>query len=125
VNCTWRRDVLTWRRQAAPGHWRSRPILPEAHNTLGIALLKMARLDEALASFRAAVNLKPEFVEAHLNLAAALRSIGHLDAAAAGYRRALEWNIESASAHVGLATVVATAEARRAVRKQLSPRTRN
>jgi tetratricopeptide (TPR) repeat protein len=80
--------------------------LAGAHNTLGNALLRLARLDEALASFRRAVALKPGYAEAHMNLAGALRSIGHLDVAAAGYRRVLELEPEFAPAHVELATVL-------------------
>ena len=44
---------------------RSRPDYPEAHNNLGFALVEQGRLNEAVAEFRAAIRLKPDFFDAH------------------------------------------------------------
>jgi tetratricopeptide (TPR) repeat protein len=47
---------------------------PEAHNNLGIALGSMGDLDEAIAEFRAALALKPDFADARRNLETALHA---------------------------------------------------
>ena len=37
-----------------------KPDYPEAHNNLGIALMELGRLDEALTSFDAAIAIRPQ-----------------------------------------------------------------
>ena len=59
-------------------------------------------LEEAVASYRRALELKPDFVEAHSNLGNALREQGRLDDAVACYRRALELKPDYANAHCNL-----------------------
>jgi Flp pilus assembly protein TadD len=54
-------------RQALPG----RPTA-ETHNGLGYVLLRQGRKDEAVAEFRTAIELDPDFKPAHTNLAKAL-----------------------------------------------------
>jgi protein O-GlcNAc transferase len=48
------------------------------------------KLDEAVACYRRALELKPDYAEAHNNLGNALKDQGKLDEAVACYRRALE-----------------------------------
>jgi tetratricopeptide (TPR) repeat protein len=62
---------------------------PEAHSTLGNALLEFGRADEAAACYRRALQIRPDFAEAHNNLGAALRALHRLEEALASYRRAL------------------------------------
>src|ERR1700733_12854499 len=66
------------------------PADPEAHSNLGNALHGLRRLDEAVASFRRALEMKADFAEACNNLGNALRGLGRLDEAVVSYRRALE-----------------------------------
>ncbi|MBO0736770.1 MAG: tetratricopeptide repeat protein [Alphaproteobacteria bacterium] len=61
----------------------------EAHNSLGIALRALGRLAEAEASYREAVQLRPNYPEAHSNLGNALRALGRPGEAEASYREAL------------------------------------
>ena len=45
--------------------------------------------DEAIAEYREAIRLKPDFAEAHNNLGNALQAKGKLDEAIAEYREAI------------------------------------
>jgi len=49
------------------------PGVAELHNDLGIALAETGRLPEAIAEFRQALRLKPDFEDAKANLARAIR----------------------------------------------------
>ena len=60
------------------------------------------KLDEAVACYRRALELKPDFAEAHSNLGNALKDQGKLDEAIACYRRALELKPDYAEAHSNL-----------------------
>lgn len=71
----------------------SAPDLPtsaEAHNELGNALQGLNRREEAVASYRRALDLNPRLAAAHSNMGAALHSLGRVDQAVTSYRRALE-----------------------------------
>jgi tetratricopeptide (TPR) repeat protein len=69
---------------------------------LGNALLKLFRIEDAMASFRRALEIRPDFAEAAVNLGNAQRSIGRLDEAVAGYRRALLTKPDFVAAHTEL-----------------------
>ncbi|HYA15430.1 MAG TPA: tetratricopeptide repeat protein [Syntrophales bacterium] len=45
-----------------------KPDLPEAHNSLGVALAQKGRADEAIDHLRKAVQLQPDYEEAKRNL---------------------------------------------------------
>ena len=59
-------------------------------------------LDEAVACYRRALELKPDYAEAHNNLGNALQDQGKLDEAVACYRRALELKPDYAEAYNNL-----------------------
>ena len=59
-------------------------------------------MDEAVACYRRALELKPDFTEAHINLGNALKDQGKLDEAVACYRRAMELKPDYAGAHYNL-----------------------
>jgi tetratricopeptide (TPR) repeat protein len=69
---------------------------------LGIALKGQGKLDEAVACYRRALELKPDFAEAHNNLGAGLQEQAKLEEAVACYRRALELKPDYAEAHDNL-----------------------
>lgn len=73
-----------------------------AYNNQGNELARLGRLDEALAAYRRALLLHPEFAEAHNNLGHALLDLGRFDEAAASCRRALELKPRHAEAHDNL-----------------------
>ena len=60
------------------------------HNNLGLVLAQRGRVDEAIAHFQKAVEIKPDYADAHQNLGVALDGRGQLDAAIVHYRKALE-----------------------------------
>ena len=62
----------------------------------------MGRLGEAEASYRRALQIKPDFSEAHSNLGVTLMDLCRLDEAEASYRRALQIKPDYAEAHDNL-----------------------
>jgi predicted O-linked N-acetylglucosamine transferase (SPINDLY family) len=69
---------------------------------LGITLQDLGRLEEAEASYRQAISLKPDYAEAHSNLGITLRVLGRLDEAEASYRKAIALKPDFAEAHSNL-----------------------
>ena len=61
---------------------------------------------EAEASFRRALEIKPDYAEAHSNLGVTLREQGRLTEAEASYRRALEIKPDYAEAHSNLGNIL-------------------
>ena len=72
------------------------------HNNLGITLKKVGKLDEAEASCRQAIALKPDFAEAHSNLGITLKELGRLDEAEVSYNRAIALKPDYAEAYWNL-----------------------
>ncbi|MGE5655405.1 MAG: tetratricopeptide repeat protein [Actinomycetota bacterium] len=72
-------------------------IPPEEHFNLGETLLAQGKLDQAIASYRRAIELKPDWAAAYQNLGEALKRQGKTEEAAACYRRAIELNGANAS----------------------------
>jgi tetratricopeptide (TPR) repeat protein len=75
------------------------------HN-LGAALQSDRRPDEAMAHYRRAIDLAPDYAPAYNNLASALRAAGQLDAAIAMYQRALALRADFPDAHYNLANAL-------------------
>ncbi len=73
-----------------------------AHNNLGDALLKKGSVDEAIAHFQKALQIKPDYAEAHNNLGDALLQKGSVDEAIAHCQRALQIKPDFAEAHNNL-----------------------
>jgi tetratricopeptide (TPR) repeat protein len=83
-----------------------KPHLVEAHYDLALALRDQGQLDEAIAAFGRALELKPDHAQAHGNLGNALKDRGDLDGAAASYRRMLELKPDSAEVSNNLGNVL-------------------
>ena len=71
------------------------------HN-LGNALHSQGKLDEAIAEYRTAIRLKPDYAEAHNNLGAALGAQGKTEEAIAECRTAIRIKPDYAEAHNNL-----------------------
>jgi len=69
---------------------------------LGNEFARLGRLDDALAAYRCALLLSPDFAEAHNNLGHALLDLGRFDDAAASCRRAVDLKPRYAEAHDNL-----------------------
>ena len=65
-------------------------------------LKDLGQLDAALASYRRALELKPDLAEAYNNVGGVLKDLGQLDAAVASYRKALELKPDFADAYSNL-----------------------
>ncbi len=66
---------------------------------LGATLWEMACIDEAIASYKKAISLKPDFAEAHCNLGLLYKESGQLNEAIASYHRAISFKPDYAKAH--------------------------
>jgi protein O-mannosyl-transferase len=73
-----------------------------AHSNLGQALYTEGRIDEAIAEYRAALAIDPDFAEASNYLGTALSDRGDIDQAIAAYREALRVLPTFAEAHNNL-----------------------
>ncbi|MGZ5060360.1 MAG: tetratricopeptide repeat protein [Usitatibacter sp.] len=69
------------------------------HHTRGLALRAVQRPREAVAAFREAVRLMPDFADAHAALGRALLAAGDPGSAALAFARAIEANPRSFDAH--------------------------
>ena len=67
-------------------------MLAEAFSNLGNVLKEKGQLKDALANYRHAVKLKPDFIDGYINLAAALVAAGDLEGAVQAYATALNYN---------------------------------
>ncbi|MGD0745856.1 MAG: tetratricopeptide repeat protein, partial [Verrucomicrobiota bacterium] len=72
------------------------------HNNLGTALRQKGNVDEAIAQFQKALEIKPDFALAHYNLGNALAQKGNVDEAIIQYQEALQINPDDADAHNNL-----------------------
>ena len=70
-----------------------------AEYNLGLALKNQGQLDQAIAHYRRAINIWPDYVEAHYNLGGAYIEKGEFDEALAEYRRAIEIRPDEADSH--------------------------
>ncbi len=95
--------VTIWEDAAAKEPWNDR-----AHNNLGVALAGCGQVDEAIAHFEKALEIKPDFTEAHNNLGLALAGRGRFDEAIAHYQKALKIEPDYADAHNNLGNALAS-----------------
>jgi cytochrome c-type biogenesis protein CcmH/NrfG len=65
-------------------------------------LRRKGKLDEAIAAYRQAIRIKPDYAEAHCNLGVTLCDQGKLDEAIATYRQAIQIKPDYAEAHCNL-----------------------
>jgi tetratricopeptide (TPR) repeat protein len=72
------------------------------HSNLGTVLHANGKPDEALACYRRAVILKPDYADAHSNLGNALAGRGQIPEAMAHFQRVLALNPNHADAHTNL-----------------------
>ena len=70
-------------------------------------LWRPGQIDEAMAHYQKALEIKPDYAEAHNNLGIALAGRGRIDEAIAHYQKALEIKPDYAEAHNNLGIVLA------------------
>jgi tetratricopeptide (TPR) repeat protein/ubiquinone/menaquinone biosynthesis C-methylase UbiE len=69
------------------------------HNICGAANAGLDQLDAAIASYKQALKIKPDFAGAHYNMGSALKGKGDLEAAVASYKQALKIKPDFAEAY--------------------------
>jgi len=79
---------------------------PRTQNLLGMALSRLGRHEDALASFERAIAAAPDFADAHGNRASALMELGRLEEACADYERAVALQPASIGDWLNLGTVL-------------------
>ena len=88
----------------------SSPTSPRPTATSAIALRGQGKLDEAIAEYREAIRLKPDFAEAHTNLGDALHRPGQTATRPSpNYREAIRLKPDVAEAHGNLGNVLCEA----------------
>jgi Flp pilus assembly protein TadD len=106
-NDDYRSEVSLWTDVVA-----KRPGNARGHHNLGSTLATQGKLDEAIAHYREAIRIRPDFrpdfPEAHNYLGIALARQGKLDEAIAHYSEALRINPAYAQAHNNLGAALAT-----------------
>ena len=73
----------------------------------GRSLLPPGRIDEAIAHYQKALEIRPDYAEAHNNLGIALAGRGRIDEAIAHFQKALEIKPDYAEAHNNLGIALA------------------
>ncbi len=76
------------------------------YNVRGIALAQERRFNDAVASFREAIRLRPDYTDAHNNLGNVLYLLGNLDEAIPCYEAALQFTPDHAGACSNLGEVL-------------------
>ena len=79
-----------------------KPDYAEAHYNLGVAFVRLGRIDEAMTHYRQAVEIKPDYAEAHNNLGNAFVRLNRIDEAMAQYQKAVKIQPDYAEAHYNL-----------------------
>lgn len=75
-------------------------------NSLGLALAREGRFDEAIAHHKASLEIAPDYPQAHNNLGILLGSQGKLDEALFHFRKALEAEPDQAIMHFNVAMIL-------------------
>ncbi|MDY6953184.1 MAG: tetratricopeptide repeat protein [Thermodesulfobacteriota bacterium] len=101
-NSVWSNDVALWSDCVRKSPSKARP-----HNSLGAALARQGKLDEAMRHYSTALEIDPDFAEPHCNLGTALAHQGRLDEAISHFLKALEIKPDYAKAHNSLGTATA------------------
>lgn len=78
----------------------------EAYSNHGQRLKENGRLDEAVASYRQALAIKPDYAEAYGDLGNVFKEQGKLDKAIASYQQALALKPDYAKAYINLGVVL-------------------
>jgi tetratricopeptide (TPR) repeat protein len=77
----------------------------ELYNILGVANSKLGRHEDAIANYKKAILVNPEFAGGHYNLGNAYRDLGRPEDAAACYARTIQIKPDFVDAHLNLGNI--------------------
>jgi protein O-mannosyl-transferase len=77
------------------------------HNMLGNALARQGKMQEAIAHYNQALQIKPDYAKAHNNLGVTLAGQAKMQEAIAHYNEALRINPNNVEVHINLAVALA------------------
>lgn len=100
-NAVFRDQITIWGDCAAKS-----PNKPRPHNNLGIFLKKKGRIKEAIAHFKKALELDPEYASAYINLGAAHARLNMNQAALENFSQALQLRHQVPEAHYSMGNVL-------------------
>ena len=100
-NIVWSDDVRLWKDCVVKS-----PHQPRQHYNLGVVLARNGNLDKAIEQYRAALNIKPDYVEAYYNLGNALARKGEAEDAIDNYRKALKFNPDFFKSYYNIAKIL-------------------
>ncbi|HEY2381636.1 MAG TPA: tetratricopeptide repeat protein [Terriglobia bacterium] len=106
--------ILTWQQSAMYADMKTlwettiarNPDCWMAYSNRGFGLLQEGKLDDAIADFKAALNVKPDYAYAHNNLGMALMQEGHDDEAVPHFQKALEVKPDYAEPYGNLGVIL-------------------
>ena len=78
------------------------PNLPQAHSNLGLELVNIGELDNAISSYKEALKLDPNYAEAHNNFGQVMEIKGNLDKAMNLYQKAIDLKPDYSEAYFNL-----------------------
>tara|TARA_B100001093_G_scaffold318926_1_gene304304 strand:+ start:329 stop:2338 length:2010 start_codon:yes stop_codon:yes gene_type:complete len=78
------------------------PNLPQAHSNLGLELVNIGELDNAINSYKEALKLDPNYAEAHNNFGQVMEIKSNLDKAINSYQKAIDLRPDYSEAHFNL-----------------------
>jgi tetratricopeptide (TPR) repeat protein len=82
------------------------PQLPEAHNLLGVCLLKLKEPEASVVQFKTATKLRPQYENAWLNLGSTLFNLHKETEAVSTFEQLLRVNPQSIDANIALAKIL-------------------
>ncbi len=100
-NKVWGDEIVFWKDCVEKSPKKARP-----HYNLGIALIKMGLVEEAIDHYLQALRIKPDFAKAHNNLGIALNKQDRMEEAVYHYLQALRIKSDFAQAHSNLGVVL-------------------
>ncbi len=99
-NQDWQNQDTLWLSAA-----RTSPSSPQNHNNLGDLYGRQGNYQRAIAEFKKAIELQPNYADAYHNLANTYTQIGEMDLAISYYQKALEFNPQLWQSHQNLAAI--------------------
>ncbi len=105
----WKHATFTTGSGTSQGNLMARlvEVIGELHGRLGDSLRLQGKLDEAIAAYREAIRLQPDFAPARLNLGAILCDVKHdYTGAEAEFRETIRRQPHDAAAHLNLGTAL-------------------